>query len=135
MNEALELYKISSSCQSRAKRMPPTTGKGSGRPAPPIFPQGRLRPASLRPFDTQGGRRGSRARVAEEAIAEARELLAHRVLVSHLADQLLLPLALAGRGTFRTLTPSDHTRTHAAVIQRFLDLPIRITKAAPAYRS
>lgn len=42
----------------------------------------------------------------------------------HLADQLLIPLALAGGGTFRTTEPSLHTRTNADVIARFL--PIRI---------
>ena len=39
----------------------------------------------------------------------------------HLADQLLLPLALArGGGEFRTAAPSLHTRTNVAVIDRFL---------------
>src|SRR5690606_9591286 len=56
------------------------------------------------------GERGKPAeRVAREAIAEARELLAHDVPVGpHLADQLLLPLALSGGGSFRTLSPTDH---------------------------
>jgi RNA 3'-terminal phosphate cyclase (ATP) len=38
----------------------------------------------------------------------------------HLADQLLLPLALGAGGRFRTMKPSEHTRTNAAVIARFL---------------
>jgi len=38
----------------------------------------------------------------------------------YLADQLLLPLALAGRGGFTTVTPSAHSHTAAAVIRRFL---------------
>jgi RNA 3'-terminal phosphate cyclase (ATP) len=42
---------------------------------------------------------------------------------SHLADQLLLPLAMAGGGSFRTLPPSLHTRTQAALVSRFL--PVR----------
>lgn len=43
----------------------------------------------------------------------------------HLADQLLIPLALASGGMFRTTEPSLHTRTNADVIARFL--PVRVT--------
>lgn len=39
----------------------------------------------------------------------------------HLADQLLLPLALAGGGSFTTVEPTSHARTNADVIGRFLD--------------
>lgn len=42
----------------------------------------------------------------------------------YLADQLLLPMALAGRGSFTTVKPSAHSHTAAAVIRRFLDLDI-----------
>lgn len=44
----------------------------------------------------------------------------------YLADQLLLPLALAGKGCFRTVKPSLHTLTQVEVIRRFIDLPIRV---------
>jgi RNA 3'-terminal phosphate cyclase (ATP) len=37
----------------------------------------------------------------------------------YLADQLLLPFALAGGGSFTTVKPSDHARTAADVIERF----------------
>ena len=40
----------------------------------------------------------------------------------HLADQVLLPLALASGGEFSTLAPSGHTRTNAAVIRSFLPI-------------
>jgi RNA 3'-terminal phosphate cyclase (ATP) len=43
----------------------------------------------------------------------------------HLADQLLLPMALAGGGSFTTVRPTAHSRTGAQVIGRFLDMPIR----------
>ena len=36
----------------------------------------------------------------------------------HLADQLVLPLALAGGGSFRTLPPTQHTRTQLDIIPR-----------------
>lgn len=38
----------------------------------------------------------------------------------HLADQLLLPMALAGGGVFHTLAISNHTRTSLALIEQFL---------------
>jgi RNA 3'-terminal phosphate cyclase (ATP) len=44
----------------------------------------------------------------------------------YLADQLLLPMALAGGGRFTTVKPSRHTLTGAALIPRFLDTSIRI---------
>lgn len=43
----------------------------------------------------------------------------------YLADQLLLPMALAGEGSFTTVKPSAHARTGAQVIERFLDVTIR----------
>lgn len=71
------------------------------------------------------GERGiSAEKVAERACEQAAAFLATNAPVGeHLADQLLLPMALAGGGRFRTLPPSPHTTTNAAVIERFL--PIR----------
>lgn len=37
----------------------------------------------------------------------------------YLQDQLLLPIAMAGAGSFTTVKPSDHSRTAAALIARF----------------
>ncbi|WP_426266892.1 RNA 3'-terminal phosphate cyclase [Sphingomonas sp. LHG3443-2] len=42
----------------------------------------------------------------------------------YLADQLLLPMALAGGGSFTTVKPSLHARTAAGVIEMFLPLSI-----------
>jgi RNA 3'-terminal phosphate cyclase (ATP) len=42
----------------------------------------------------------------------------------HLADQLLLPFALAGGGSFTTVKPSLHTKTGAEVISRFLNVDL-----------
>lgn len=44
----------------------------------------------------------------------------------HLADQLLVPMALAGGGSFRTVQPTAHTLTNAGVVQRFLNVSIAI---------
>tara|TARA_Y100001934_G_C12387269_1_gene797678 strand:+ start:6937 stop:7971 length:1035 start_codon:yes stop_codon:yes gene_type:complete len=46
----------------------------------------------------------------------------------HLADQLLLPMALGKGGVFTTTAPSLHTRTNIDVIQQFLDVDIQIKK-------
>ena len=73
------------------------------------------------------GERGRPAEeVARDAVEAARVWLEADVPVDeHLADQLLLQLALAGGGSFRTTRPSLHSTTNAAVIQRFLPVPIR----------
>jgi RNA 3'-terminal phosphate cyclase (ATP) len=42
----------------------------------------------------------------------------------YLADQLLLPLALAGGGRFSTVKPSQHARTGAEIIASFLDVSV-----------
>lgn len=74
------------------------------------------------------GERGLPAEtVATRATAEAAAYLAAGVPVGeHLADQLLLPMALGQGGSFRTTAPSLHTTTHAEVIRAFLDVDIRI---------
>lgn len=46
----------------------------------------------------------------------------------HLADQLLLPLAMGQGGTFRTLARTAHTTTNVAVIGRFLDVTVAIER-------
>lgn len=46
----------------------------------------------------------------------------------HLADQLLLPMALAGSGEFRTMSPDRHVPTNIAVIERFLPVAFTITE-------
>lgn len=74
---------------------------------------------------------GERGRPAEEVAKSAIEaatawLEADVPVDEHLADQLLIPLALAGGGSFRTTKPSLHTTTNAEVIQRFLPVPIKL---------
>ncbi|HEV8581131.1 MAG TPA: RNA 3'-terminal phosphate cyclase [Thermoanaerobaculia bacterium] len=63
--------------------------------------------------------------VADQAVREMRRYLAAGVPVGeHLADQLLLPLALAGSGAYRTLPLSLHASTQIELIQLFLDVRI-----------
>lgn len=76
------------------------------------------------------GARGVPAeRVASHAADEAKAYLDAEVPVGpHLADQLLLPMALGDGGNFLTQSLTDHTRTNADVIRLFLDVPIRFTE-------
>jgi RNA 3'-terminal phosphate cyclase (ATP) len=76
------------------------------------------------------GKLGLSAEVlAEKASKRMAGYLASGAAVGpHLADQLLLPMALAGGGTFTTVRPSMHSRTGAEVIARFLDMPIRFVE-------
>ncbi len=69
------------------------------------------------------GRKGVRAEtVAREAAAEALNWESSGALADgHLADQLLVPLALAGGGDFTTTEPTSHTRTNAEVIRHFVN--------------
>jgi RNA 3'-terminal phosphate cyclase (ATP) len=72
------------------------------------------------------GERGVRAEaVAEEAVKAARRYLATIAPVGeYLTDQLLLPLALAGRGAFVSVGLSRHATTNIEVLQKFLDIEI-----------
>lgn len=64
--------------------------------------------------------------VGQATADEAMEyLLSEAAAGKHLADQLLLPLALAGGGEFTTLEPTLHTLTNIEIIQKFL--PVRFT--------
>lgn len=77
---------------------------------------------------TSFGEKGIAAEtVATRAIAEAAEYLGTDAAVGrHLADQLMLPLALAGAGEFTMLTPSEHCTTNMQVIQAVLGIQIKM---------
>lgn len=85
---------------------------------------------------TAVGERGIPAEtVADRAAGQVERYLRAGVPVGeHLADQLLLPLALAGGGTFVTLPQTAHTRTHAEVIHRFLPVRIRLAGEGERWR-
>ena len=67
------------------------------------------------------GEKGVRAEtVGEIAASAARDYLSARAPVSeHLADQLLLPMALGEGGCFVTTVVTPHVRSNSAVIERF----------------
>ncbi|MCR9246870.1 MAG: RNA 3'-terminal phosphate cyclase [bacterium] len=74
-------------------------------------------------------------RVATNAVGEVRRWLAaeNAPVGEHLADQLLMPLALAAGGTFRTCEPTEHTRTNAELVERFTGRSIRIEGDGPSW--
>jgi RNA 3'-terminal phosphate cyclase (ATP) len=81
----------------------------------------------VREICTGFGQKGVKAEtVARGAVDELRHYLASGAPVGRrLADQLIVPLAMAGRGAFRTPLPlSSHTRTNIDVVRAFL--PVRI---------
>lgn len=77
------------------------------------------------------GQSGVRAeRVADQAVDQARQWLHSGAAVDeHLADQLLLPLAMAGGGSFSTTHMSEHLSSNIQVIRQFLNVEIVCTQA------
>jgi len=74
--------------------------------------------------------------VAQRAVDEVRDYLASAAAVGpHLADQLLLPLALSGAGSFTASALTRHTLTNAEVIRSFLGIPIATERLpGPSFR-
>lgn len=76
-----------------------------------------------------GEKRVSAETVADRACEEARRYLESEAPVGeHLADQLLIPLALAGGGSFVTTPLSSHTATNMDVIGMFLSRKFTVEK-------
>ena len=78
---------------------------------------------------TAFGARGVRAEaVAHDAAKQAKRYINSTAAVGeHLADQLLLPLALGG-GSFTTTPLSTHSMTNLDVIRRFLDVEAQVAE-------
>ncbi len=79
------------------------------------------------------GARGKPAEtVAAEAAAQATAFVEANVAVDvHLADQLIIPLAMGAGGAFRTGRLSGHTQTNIAVVSQFLPSEIRARPDGP----
>lgn len=66
-------------------------------------------------------------RVARAAADEAAAWLAAGVPVGeHLADQLLVPLALGSGGVFRTVAPTRHTTTQVDLLRQFVGVEVAV---------
>jgi RNA 3'-terminal phosphate cyclase (ATP) len=85
---------------------------------------------SLTEVFTGIGERGLRAEiVAARVVHEAQRYLEVGAPVGeHLADQLLIPLALARGGSYTTCAPTLHTTTNIEVIKKFLPVEITTTQ-------
>ena len=71
----------------------------------------------------------SSEQVAAAVVKQVREYLGSGVPVGrHLADQLMIPMAVAGGGEFLTLTLSRHATTNIEIIRKFLDIEISASK-------
>jgi RNA 3'-terminal phosphate cyclase (ATP) len=85
-------------------------------------------------FTGFGERARSAESVAEETVREARDYLAHEAPVGpHLADQLLLPMALGGLTGFVTCAPTLHFTSNADVIYAFTGRRIVAEPEGKAY--
>lgn len=76
------------------------------------------------------GQHGVRAEaVAKDVAAQARDYLQSEAATGpHLADQLLLPMALGSGGIFTATDITQHTRTNIDIIKRFLDVDIILSQ-------
>ena len=83
------------------------------------------------------GEHGVRAEaVAKKVVHQAQKYLSAKdgsgkistAVGEHLADQLLLPMALFGGGVFATTDISQHTWTNIDIIKQFLDVEIRLNQ-------
>jgi RNA 3'-terminal phosphate cyclase (ATP) len=75
------------------------------------------------------GDRGVRAEaVAEQSVQQARRYLASEAAVGeYLADQLIVPMAIAHGGSFTSGPLSRHATTNIEVVKQFLDVEITVT--------
>src|SRR5512135_391831 len=76
------------------------------------------------------GQRGLPAeRVGASTADGVREYLSAGVPVGrHLADQLIVPMALGGGGRFRTLPLTRHCMTNIDVVKQFLEIEVNLTR-------
>ena len=80
-------------------------------------------------FTGFGAKGVSAETVAQRAVEEVRYYLhAGPPVAGHLADQILLPMVLAGGGSFRTLPLTNHTLTNIEVIKKFIDVSIEVAE-------
>jgi RNA 3'-terminal phosphate cyclase (ATP) len=86
------------------------------------------RGTQVRELVSEFGAKAVRAElVATRAVQQLQAYVAHDAPVGeHLADQLLLPMAVARAGRFRTGPLSSHATTNIETIGRFVDVPIRV---------
>ena len=110
--------------QKKVEELPPEEGPGN-------IVTIEIESAGVTEIVTAFGQRGVPAeKVARGAAEEARRYLATDAAVGeHLADQLMIPLALAGGGSYRTGLLSMHSLTNIVTIGKFLDTKARTVES------
>lgn len=79
-------------------------------------------------FAAFGERRISAEQVAARVVSEVKHYMSHDAPVGpHLADQLLIPLALVGTGSFRSHSLTEHTHTNMKIVGRFMPVQFEVT--------
>ena len=78
------------------------------------------------------GERGVTAETIGQQVAHAalRYLHSTAAVDEYLADQLVLPMALAGAGSLRVVTASSHLLTNIGVIEKFLPVEVDVRPLA-----
>jgi len=77
-------------------------------------------------FTALGEMRKSAEQIANHLAEQVKRYIASQAVVDeYLADQLLLPLALGQGGEFTAQCISEHTRTQAVMIEKFIDCEIK----------
>lgn len=84
----------------------------------------KVQTAAITAVFTSFGEKGRGAEAVAEAVCNQvrRYISVGAPVDEHLADQLLIPIALAGAGTFRAQTLTQHALTNMEVIGRFMDV-------------
>lgn len=91
------------------------------------------RPAVTEVFVGFGRRGVSAEAVVSRVMKQVRRYQKAEVPVGeYLADQLLLPMVLAGGGSMLTLPLSRHATTQVDLLRRFVDIPIEVERLSPA---
>lgn len=86
-------------------------------------------------FSALGEMKKSAEKVAHDLAIDVQSYLAIDAVVDeYLADQLLLPLALGQGGEFTAQVISEHTKTQADMIQKFLDCEIDFEPIHKTYK-
>ncbi len=82
-------------------------------------------------FTGFGQKNVSAEKVARKVVKEVQHYLQSPAPVGpYLADQLLVPMTLAGSGLFITSRLSSHSRTNIAVVEKFCDVKFKLEKIA-----
>lgn len=124
-----ELAPVLASCAGETRELPARDGPGNALLL-------EIHGGEVNELFSALGERGLAAeRVASRLADEVRAFLESGAPVGeHLADQLVLPLALAGGGSFVAAAASSHLRTNIAVVERFLPVHGAVTEAGRGFR-